>query len=101
MPEGSSTATSIHITWKEPFNGNKPILKYFVQYKLVPDNTYTYNETTELKYNITNLKAGLRYRIEIIANNVLGNGTHVGVVVVTGTISKRSLFHVLFTCVMY
>uniref|UniRef100_T1JE43 Down syndrome cell adhesion molecule-like protein Dscam2 n=1 Tax=Strigamia maritima TaxID=126957 RepID=T1JE43_STRMM len=70
---------TVVIGWTAPFDGNNPINKYILQYKLTTDNWElgTRNLTLpghKLQSAISNLKPSANYHVRIMAGNDIGLG---------------------------
>uniref|UniRef100_T1JES5 Down syndrome cell adhesion molecule n=1 Tax=Strigamia maritima TaxID=126957 RepID=T1JES5_STRMM len=70
---------TVVVGWSEPYNGNSPINKYILQYKLTTDKweSGVRNLTLpgrKLQSAISNLKPSIDYHVRIIAANDIGLG---------------------------
>ena len=77
----SDQPTSITLSWSEPNDNGSEITGYYVQYKLVTNNTWidltrTADKLLERTATISNLTPNTRYNVRVLARNDVGDSPY-------------------------
>ncbi|KAL1427954.1 hypothetical protein MTO96_017048, partial [Rhipicephalus appendiculatus] len=79
----SVNSRSASLTWREPYNGNSPILSYLIQYSIIPANwsvdaaplvRNVSADSDQTSWTVRSLQPSTSYHLRAAAVNVLGVG---------------------------